>query len=277
MPTRTPETRNLLFKVLLGTFLTTAVLTHGPLKGTCPAKQDGGRRERDAGGTAGDSFRRNIVHDLPFAHSADGRDQPELLVEERKEFRDTLTTEPWPVHDRLGVSRFGTDASSHLRDDPETASEYLRREFLLRLFHQSGDFPGLYLSGHAGPFAQGDGQEVMEAGLGLIAARSIRGDSVQSLHLDLTWKFDGDSGEKEGKDNRYIAVIGYDHRIGPDAMLVLDFSHERDATGEDSINGMELGFRYNLSPLTVLSLGGSAGLSEITPEFKALFRFDHSF
>lgn len=137
-------------------------------------------------------------------------------------------------------------------------------------------WPAFTASGHQTGYSSGY-PGALDTELKVMASKSIAGESgLKRVHLNLSWKFNGDSMENDLNNDDYVAIVGYDHRIGPDMMLILDFIHEKEKDDNEA-NMLEFGISYRLSPLTVLSLGAGTGLIDDSDEIYSLFGIQHSF
>lgn len=61
---------------------------------------------------------------------------------------------------------------------------------------------------------------------------------------------------------RYVAIVGYDVRVTPTITAVIDGVRDRPLEDRAAENFGELGLRIELTPLSVLSLGGGAGSTD---------------
>ncbi|RJQ60667.1 MAG: meta-pathway of phenol degradation [Desulfobacteraceae bacterium] len=96
------------------------------------------------------------------------------------------------------------------------------------------------------------------------------GSLLQRLHLNIIWDHNDDAEEDE-RDDHFTYILGYDRRISPDMIWIVDLLREEEKMkGKDS-NILESGIRYMLNPLTVVAAGIGAGLGDDSPEFRATF------
>ena len=72
-------------------------------------------------------------------------------------------------------------------------------------------------------------------------------------------------------------MVGYSRRIAADWLILADFVRELERKVKEDSNLLELGFRWQVTPLTVLSFGGGAGIGRESPKARAVIGFQKSF
>ncbi|MFP5212600.1 MAG: transporter [Acidobacteriota bacterium] len=113
--------------------------------------------------------------------------------------------------------------------------------------------------------------------LKLIASKTLgRSTLWNRLHLNASWKHNNEAKDDEREDY-YVAVVGWDVRVGPDSILIIDFIREQQEEKNKESNIVETGLRYQLTPLTVLAAGVGAGIGDDSPEVRTTLAFQHSF
>lgn len=148
---------------------------------------------------------------------------------------------------------------------------------LMYNFNQEGLlFPAVALAGKA-DFPVGDEEDGVDTTLKLILSKTV-GRSAQwhRVHLNASWKRNNES-EEEERDDRYVLILGYDCRVRPDTILVLDYVRQEEKRKNEDTNLLEAGLRYQLTPLTVIAAGVGAGFGEDSPDFRTTLAFQHSF
>lgn len=148
---------------------------------------------------------------------------------------------------------------------------------LLYNFNQEGLYlPAIALGGRA-DFTVGDEEDGVDTTLKLILSKTIcRSTQWQRLHLNAAWKHNDDAADDE-RDDMYKFIVGYDRRMNPDTVLILDFVREQEKERGEEINLLEAGVRYQLTPLTVIAVGVAAGAGADSPDFRATLAWQHSF
>src|SRR6266581_988370 len=58
-----------------------------------------------------------------------------------------------------------------------------------------------------------------------------------------------------------VVIVAYDHRLGPDTMLVTDFVREQEREKNNTATIVEMGIRRQMTPLTVLGIGLGTGIA----------------
>ncbi len=149
-------------------------------------------------------------------------------------------------------------------------------ELLYNVNQEGLTFPSVALAGRA-DFPVGDEVEGVDPSVKLILSKTIgRSAMWHRVHFNAAWTRNNERDEDERKD-LYTFIIGYDRRITPDAILILDFVRRQEGERNEDINLLEAGLRYQLTPLTVVAAGVGAGVGEDSPDLRATIGFQHSF
>jgi predicted porin len=114
-----------------------------------------------------------------------------------------------------------------------------------------------------------------ESTLWAIATKSIGGYSLRRINLNLGWTHRYDPQPLERRD-LYTAVVGFQQALGPDTMLVVNYVREQQERRQQDANIVGVGFRYQLNPRTVLSLGGGVGIGRDSPAVQAIVGVQYS-
>ena len=99
---------------------------------------------------------------------------------------------------------------------------------------------------------------------------------LQRVHFNLSY-FNNASARADERSNGYAAVAGYSQRLGPQTILLADYAREQQKERDVTTDVIEVGLRYQKSPLTVLSVGLGAGVSRDSPDFRATLGLQRSF
>lgn len=76
---------------------------------------------------------------------------------------------------------------------------------------------------------------------------------------------------------RWVGIVGISTRLTPQTLIVVDFIREQFRLVGEMGNSVELGFRRQMTPRLVMSLGGTAGLGEQAPPFRANIAIQQAF
>jgi hypothetical protein len=79
------------------------------------------------------------------------------------------------------------------------------------------------------------------------------------------------------RPERWVTIIGYSRRITPTTLLVLDYVREQLRLQDENANTVELGFRRQINPRLVLSLGGGVGVGLESPKVQGTFGLQQAF
>lgn len=101
------------------------------------------------------------------------------------------------------------------------------------------------------------------------------GANLDRLHINLGYTYN-DASQLNERDHLFKAVAGYSRRLNSETILVTDFVYEQEKEEEEDAYILELGVRYQLTPLTVISIGAGAGLTEDSPDFRVTAGVQHS-
>lgn len=77
--------------------------------------------------------------------------------------------------------------------------------------------------------------------------------------------------------DRFALLVGYSTRIVPQSVLVVDFVREQRRLVGELGSSIEAGFRRQMNPRLVMSLGASAGLGTDADKFTATLGLQHAF
>lgn len=90
------------------------------------------------------------------------------------------------------------------------------------------------------------------------------------VNLDLTQNAEARSSER---NNAFKYIIGYQIRLGTDDFIVADYFYEEQLEKKMESQMVEVGWRHQYNPLTVIATGVGAGLTDESPDI----RFNISF
>ncbi len=99
--------------------------------------------------------------------------------------------------------------------------------------------------------------------------------SFHRLHLNLDWNQNADPRKGE-RNNGMKYVFGYQLRIGTDDFLVADYFYEERREKNRETQMVELGWRHQLNPLTVIAGGAGAGVTDESPDYRVNVSFQRA-
>jgi hypothetical protein len=112
--------------------------------------------------------------------------------------------------------------------------------------------------------------------LKFIATKSISHTGLDRLHLNVAWARNAGARADE-REHRYFAILGYSRPFAPDWILVADFVREQERERGENSNIFEIGARWQVTPLSVISMGVGAGIGEESPRARVVLGFQKSF
>jgi hypothetical protein len=138
-------------------------------------------------------------------------------------------------------------------------------------------WPALAIKGGL-EFPTGKSAEGVDTTLKFIATKTIGKnlDSLDRVHLNLAWMHNAQSQEDE-RDDHYLLGLGYSRRVHADAILVADYLFEQERQEDTDMHLVELGLRYQCTPLAVVAAGIGTGIAEDSPDIRLTFSFQRSF
>ncbi len=129
-----------------------------------------------------------------------------------------------------------------------------------------------------GKFPTGERSQGVDTTTKLIFSKMpfVRSTLLHRLHLNLLWTYNGGKDVDERR-NILKGIIGFSIRAGKDATFILDYIREqKEKTGEHA-NVLEAGFRRQLTPFTLATLGGGAGIGADSERYRVTLGFQHAF
>lgn len=168
------------------------------------------------------------------------------------------------------------DVPFHLGSADKTGSGNIGVGALYNFNQESLSTPAFALAAHA-DIPTGRNARGVDTEFKFIATKTL-GHSMllHRLHLNLIYHRNAAPRATE-RSNHYSAIVGYSRRLGPDTMLVTNFVYEQEKEAGKTSNILELGFRRQLTPLRVLSLGVGAGLNKDAPDFRLTAGYQQAF
>jgi len=148
-------------------------------------------------------------------------------------------------------------------------------------FNQEGIYlPAFAVSGRVdAPVGENESGhlEGWDTTLKLLASKKLgSAPQLNSVHVNASWKHNFEAKPDE-RENYYVAAIGYSQRVGPDTTMIFDYVREQEIEEDKDANLVELGFRHQITPLTLATVGAGAGIGEDSPDFRLTIGFQHAF
>lgn len=138
-------------------------------------------------------------------------------------------------------------------------------------------WPALAIKGGL-EFPTGKSAEGVDTTLKFIATKTLGKnlDSLDRIHLNAAWMHNAEAQEDE-RSEHYMLGLGYSRRIDADAILVAGYIFEQEREEDTDLHLIELGVRYQCTPLTVLAAGIGTGVAEDSPDLRVSFAFQRAF
>jgi hypothetical protein len=112
--------------------------------------------------------------------------------------------------------------------------------------------------------------------LKLVLSKTLsRSSFFHRIHANLEWRHNN-SAKTDEREDRYLAVLGYQLRLDPNNQLIVDVYREQDRSKDKASNVAEVGWRHQWDPLTVLSAGAGAGFADQSPEIRGTLGFQRA-
>jgi hypothetical protein len=216
-------------------------------------------RVEDAYPTA---FRNREVQGI-FSYDRTREDQNRVTLEPRLEFGIAPNTEL-----RLGAPFFVGNAD-------RTGSGDLDISALYNFNIEGLVLPAFAVEGEA-EIPTGKDSRGFDTTLKFIATKSISKTGLDRIHVNIGWTHNAGR-ERDERDHRYLAILGYSRRLTADTVFVTDFIREQERIRGENSNIIEFGIRWQLTPRAVISFGAGAGLGEESPQERATVGFQRSF
>lgn len=109
-----------------------------------------------------------------------------------------------------------------------------------------------------------------------LLTKSISRMGTDRVHFNAVWLHNAAPLSHE-REHRYRLIAGYSRRIAADWVILADLIRQTEREKDEDSNILELGFRWQVTPLTVVSFGGGAGVGRESPKARAIFAFQKSF
>lgn len=129
-----------------------------------------------------------------------------------------------------------------------------------------------------GVFPAGEHSRGMDVTTKLILYKMplVRTTLLHRLHLNLLWTYNGgkDDGERR---NILKGILGLSMRAGRDTTFIVDYIREQKEMKGEHANVVEAGFRRQLTPFTLATLGAGAGIGADSERYRITIGMQHTF
>lgn len=128
-----------------------------------------------------------------------------------------------------------------------------------------------------GEFPTGEHSRGVDVTTKLILSKMpfVRTTLLHRIHLNLIWKHSRDR-ERERSD-LFKGILGFSMRAGRDTSFVVDYLREQKMEKHEESNVVEAGFRRQLTPFTLATLGAGAGFGADSENYRVALGFQHAF
>ena len=129
-----------------------------------------------------------------------------------------------------------------------------------------------------GTFPTGEASRGVDVTTKLIFSKMpyLRTTLLHRLHLNLLWTYNGGKDEDERR-NILKGILGFSMRAGKDGSFIIDYVREQKEMKGEHANLLEAGYRRQLTPFTLATLGGGVGMGADSEQYRVTVGFQHSF
>lgn len=136
--------------------------------------------------------------------------------------------------------------------------------------------PAFSLSGRADFPTAPDSQGVDTTAKFIFTKSLGRTSFLNQLHVNVEWMHNAGARPNE-RENRYGVIVGWSVHLGPDTIGIIDYIHEQEKAQGKTSDILEIGVRRQVTPHLVLSAGAGVGLTDESPDFRAVFGIQQNF
>jgi len=196
--------------------------------------------------------------------------------------RNVLTLAPALEIGPFRNTQFSIAAPFRLGNGDRTGSGNVQVSALYNFNTEGLVLPAIALAGQV-ELPTGLDSKGVDYTLRFAATKTIT-QGIDRLHVNVRYTRNGmPTTQGEGptlmseRPERWVTIIGYSRRIAPTTLLVLDYVREQQRLQSENANTVELGFRRQMNPRLVLSLGGGLGIGQESPKAQATFGLQQAF
>lgn len=201
--------------------------------------------------------------------------QTHLSYERMDDGKDRITLQPQVEFGFAPNAQGKVFAPFYLGDADKKNSGNVGLEVLYNFNTEGIYLPAFALAARA-DLPTGREADGIDTVLKALITKSISRMGLDRIHLNAAWRRNAGADPME-REHRYLLVAGYSRRVGPDTVLIADYVREQEAMKDKTSDVLEIGVRYQLTPLSVLSAGAGAGVSKHSPDVRFRLGFQKSF
>lgn len=165
-------------------------------------------------------------------------------------------------------TQFEIAAPFEFGDRDEKTSRNIELEAMYNFNMESRTIPAISIAGGV-HLPTGEGLHGYDTLLKLNLTKTLPFSVLfHRLHANIHWRQNAEP-KKNEQENRMKYVLGYQTRFGTDDMIVADVVIEDIERENKEMVLIEVGWRHQFNPLTVIATGIGTGLNEESPDFRA--------
>ena len=130
-----------------------------------------------------------------------------------------------------------------------------------------------------GEFPTGEHSRGVDVTTKLILSKMpfVRTTLLHRVHLNLIWKHNSSRDREKERSDLFKGIVGLSMRAGRDTSFIVDYVREQKMEKHEESNVVEAGFRRQLTPFTLATLGAGAGFGADSEDYRVTFGFQHAF
>lgn len=105
----------------------------------------------------------------------------------------------------------------------------------------------------------------------------VRTTLLHRVHANLIWTHNSGRDPRTERSDLFKGIVGFSARAGRDTAFIFDFVREQMREKHKDANILEAGFRRQLTPFTLVTLGAGAGIGDDSEKYRVTVGFQHSF
>lgn len=130
-----------------------------------------------------------------------------------------------------------------------------------------------------GEFPTGENSRGVDVTTKLILSKMpfVRTTLLHRIHLNLIWKHNSGRDRETERGDLFKGIAGFSMRAGRDTSFIIDYLREQKMEKHQEANVVEAGFRRQLTPFTLATLGAGAGFGADSEDYRITLGFQHAF
>lgn len=105
----------------------------------------------------------------------------------------------------------------------------------------------------------------------------VRTTLLHQVHVNLLWTHNSARDREKERSDLFKGIIGFSVRAGKDTSFIFDYVREQMREKDRDANILEAGFRRQITPFTLVTLGAGAGIGEDSEKYRVTVGVQHSF